>query len=169
MKAPRGVRRFPSVEAADAARASWETPSTMPIRPALRSVVLDALDARLLAEFYRELLGYAYRSGDEVPPPGEPDPRGADWLVLVPPAGDVRIAVQQVSELAASTWPAHTVPMQMHLDLSVPTAVALAAAHEEVQVLGARVLLDRTDDPDEPLYVYADPAGHPFCIFVAEA
>jgi hypothetical protein len=29
------------------------------------------------------------------------------------------------------------------------------------------VLLDRTDDPDEPLWVFADPAGHPFCIFVA--
>ncbi len=29
------------------------------------------------------------------------------------------------------------------------------------------MLLDRTDDPEEPLYVFADPAGHPFCIFVA--
>jgi hypothetical protein len=27
------------------------------------------------------------------------------------------------------------------------------------------LVLDRTDDPDEPLYVLADPAGHPFCIF----
>jgi hypothetical protein len=33
--------------------------------------------------------------------------------------------------------------------------------------LGARLLRDRFDDPDEPLYVYADPAGHPFCLFVA--
>jgi hypothetical protein len=33
--------------------------------------------------------------------------------------------------------------------------------------LGARLLLDRSDDQDEPLRVYADPAGHPFCIFVA--
>jgi hypothetical protein len=23
------------------------------------------------------------------------------------------------------------------------------------------------DDPDERLYVFADPAGHPFCMFVA--
>jgi hypothetical protein len=29
------------------------------------------------------------------------------------------------------------------------------------------LLFDRSDDPDEPLIVYADPAGHPFCIFVA--
>ncbi len=29
------------------------------------------------------------------------------------------------------------------------------------------LLLDRTDEADEPLYVFADPSGHPFCIFVA--
>jgi hypothetical protein len=29
------------------------------------------------------------------------------------------------------------------------------------------VLLDRSGDPDEPLYVFADPAGHPLCIFVS--
>lgn len=34
-------------------------------------------------------------------------------------------------------------------------------------VLDATLLLDESDDPDEQLYVYADPAGHPFCIFVA--
>ena len=31
---------------------------------------------------------------------------------------------------------------------------------------GARLLLDRSDDEEEPLRVYADLAGHPFCIFV---
>ncbi len=30
--------------------------------------------------------------------------------------------------------------------------------------------LDDSDDPEEPIYIYADPDGHPFCIFVkAEA
>lgn len=33
-------------------------------------------------------------------------------------------------------------------------------------MLGAQVLMDRSDDPEEPLRVYADPAGHSFCIFV---
>src|SRR5215211_2588245 len=47
--------------------------------PTLRSVVIDATDARALAEFYRQLLGYDYRHGDEPPPPGAPDPAGADW------------------------------------------------------------------------------------------
>jgi len=39
--------------------------------------------------------------------------------------------------------------------------------HERALLLGARLLYDRTDDPEEPLRVYADPSGHPFCIFVA--
>ena len=50
--------------------------------PRLRQVVLDSTDVRGLAEFYRQLLGLAYRPGDEPPPSGEPDPRGSDWLVL---------------------------------------------------------------------------------------
>jgi hypothetical protein len=29
------------------------------------------------------------------------------------------------------------------------------------------LLHDISDDPEEPLRVYADLAGHPFCIFVA--
>jgi Glyoxalase-like domain len=59
------------------------------------------------------------------------------------------------------------VPQQLHLDTTVPTAADLAIQHERALALGARLLLDRSDDPGEPLYVYADPAGHPFCIFVA--
>lgn len=33
--------------------------------------------------------------------------------------------------------------------------------------LGARLLYDRSEDDGEPLYVLADPAGHPFCILVS--
>jgi catechol 2,3-dioxygenase-like lactoylglutathione lyase family enzyme len=135
--------------------------------PTLRSVVLDTTDARGLAEFYRQLLGYEYRPGDEPPPPDEPDPAGRDWLVLVDPAGKARLAFQQVEQLKPSTWPDGDVPQQLHLDLSVPTADQLVAQHERALSLGARLLHDRFDDPVEPLYVYADPAGHPFCIFVA--
>jgi hypothetical protein len=135
--------------------------------PTLRSVVLDTTDARGLAEFYRRLLGYEYRPGDERPPPGEPDPNGADWLVLVDPGGRARLAFQQVERLPAATWPDPGVPQQLHLDLSVGTAGELTAQHGRALELGARLLLDRSDDPDEPLRVYADPAGHPFCIFVA--
>jgi hypothetical protein len=57
----------------------------------------------------------------------------------------------------------------LHLDLTVPSVSALDAEHRRALDLGARLLRDRSDDPDEPLRVYADPAGHPFCIFVAGA
>jgi catechol 2,3-dioxygenase-like lactoylglutathione lyase family enzyme len=134
--------------------------------PSLRSIVLDATDARQLAEFYRQLLGCRYQRGDEPPPPGEPDPAGQDWLVLIEPSGRARLAFQHVDELPASTWPGTQVPQQLHLDFSVPTTAELATQHGRALALGARVLEDRSADPDEPLYVYADPAGHPFCIFV---
>ena len=55
--------------------------------------------------------------------------------------------------------------MQLHLDLTVEDAEDLERQRARAEALGARLLLDRTDDPDEPLYVLADPAGHPFCLF----
>jgi catechol 2,3-dioxygenase-like lactoylglutathione lyase family enzyme len=135
--------------------------------PALRAVVLDATDARAVAEFWRQLLGYVYRSGDESPPPGQPDPNGEDWLVLRDGAGVARLAVQAVADLPPSTWPDAGVPQQLHLDLTVPDVAALAVQRDRALALGATELQDRSADPDEPLYVFADPAGHPFCIFVS--
>lgn len=135
--------------------------------PRYRQVVLDSTDARTLAEFYRQLLGLRYRPGDEPPAPGDPDPAGEDWLVLRDPAGGADLAFQQVPELRESTWPDGAVPQQLHLDLTVPTVAALEAQHLRALELGARLVYDRSDDPQEPLRVYADLAGHPFCIFVA--
>jgi len=137
--------------------------------PVLISTVLDAVDARALAEFYRRLLGYRYRAGDEPPPAGEPDPQGEDWLVLEAPGGGHRLAFQPVAEVAPSTWPDAAVPQQLHLDMGVATTEELAAQHARALELGARLLRDESTDPDEPLYVYADPAGHPFCIFVSRS
>ena len=137
--------------------------------PQLGAVVFDTTDARSLAEFYRELLGLEYRPGHERPPSGDPDPRGQDWLVLRDAEGRSRLAFQQVVEMAPSTWPHSAVPQQLHLDLTVPTTDDLTAQHDRALSLGATVLEDRFDNPDEPLYVFADPSGHPFCIFVAPA
>ncbi len=136
--------------------------------PQLWQVVLDCTDARRLAEFYRLLLGLRYRSGDQPPDTGEPDTAGQDWLVLHDAAGDARLAFQQVAVLPEVTWPEGPVPQQSHLDLTVPTTAELDAQHERAMALGARLLDDRFDDPEEPLRVYADPAGHPFCIFVRD-
>lgn len=131
--------------------------------PQLLHTVLDAVDVRREAEFWRELLGLAYRPGDEVPE-GDDD---LDWLVLTDADGGRALAFQQVAEQARTTWPGQEVPMQLHLDLTVATVDELAEQHARALALGATVLLDRTDDEDEPLYVFADPEGHPFCIFVA--
>jgi catechol 2,3-dioxygenase-like lactoylglutathione lyase family enzyme len=125
--------------------------------PNLRQTVLDSTDNRRLAEFYRELLGWDYRSGDE--PPVE-----QEWLVIVGPAGQ-RLAFAQVPALPTVTWPDGPVSQQLHLDFTVPDKADLDAQHERALALGATLLEDRSDDDEEPLRVYADPAGHPFCIF----
>jgi catechol 2,3-dioxygenase-like lactoylglutathione lyase family enzyme len=132
--------------------------------PQLLHTVLDTPDPRQLAEFYRRLLGLQYRPGDEPPADGEVD--DADWLVLVDDAGARRLAFQQVEELARTTWPSHEVPMQLHVDFTVSSRAELERQRERVEALGAKLLLDRTDDPEEPLYVFADLSGHPFCLFV---
>ena len=134
--------------------------------PTIRQVVLDGTDVRQLAEFYRVLFGYTYRPGDE---PGAPGADDLQWLVLRGPAGAVQLAFQQVDELTPTTWPDDTVPMQLHLDCSVPDVEALQAVLHRARELGATVRFDRSDDPDEPLYVLTDPAGHPFCVFVSAA
>ncbi|WP_337918508.1 VOC family protein [Actinopolymorpha pittospori] len=50
-------------------------------------------------------------------------------------------------------------------DFRVPSVTELDRHRQRAEVLGARVLLDRTAS-EEPLYVLADPAGHPFCLLV---
>lgn len=134
--------------------------------PKIRQVVLDTTDARGTAEFYRQLFGLVYRPGDEAPAPGEPDPDGADWLVLRDPDGGLGLAFQQVDELTPTTWPDNTVPQQLHLDTTVTSKDELDQVHGRAIELGATLRFDRSDDPEEPLRVYADPAGHPFCVFV---
>jgi catechol 2,3-dioxygenase-like lactoylglutathione lyase family enzyme len=133
--------------------------------PALQQVVLDGTDIRTLAEFYRRLLGLRYRPRDEPPAPGQPDPQGEDWLVLRGDGG-VQLAFQQVASLPEATWPEGPVPQHLHLDLTVSTTAELDVQHERAMALGARLLDDHSEDPEEPLRVYADPAGHPFCLWV---
>lgn len=131
--------------------------------PRLLHTVLDSTDVRALAEFYRQLLGLVYRAGDE-PPDGD-DAEDADWLVLTDSAGVRKLAFQLVDELLRSTWPRHDVPQQLHLDMTVPDRAALNCQRDRALALGAELRLDRTDS-EEPLYAFADPAGHTFCIFV---
>ena len=133
--------------------------------PQLLHTVLDTTRPRELAEFYRQLLGLRYRPGDE--PPAEEAADEADWLVLVDSDGGRKLAFQQVDHLPRTTWPNHDVPMQLHVDFTVSNLAELHRQRERAQALGAEVLLDRTADADEPLFVFADLSGHPFCVFVA--
>ena len=103
--------------------------------------------------------------GDEPPADGAPD--DADWLVLVDSGGVRKLAFQQVDHLLRTTWPNHDVPMQLHVDFTVSSGAELHRQGERAEALGAELVLDRTDDPDEPLFVFADLSGHPFCVFVA--
>lgn len=128
--------------------------------PRIRQVVLDCEDVRGLADFYRALFGMEYPPGHETPEEGE------DWLNLRGPDG-FDLAFQKVDRLTSSTWPDPAVPQQLHLDASVPDAEELNRQRDRVLALGGQLLYDRFEDEEEPLYVFADPAGHPFCIFVS--
>jgi catechol-2,3-dioxygenase len=132
--------------------------------PVLMHTAIDAPDCRGLAEFYRELLGLKYRPCDEPPTDGSDD--DADWLVLVDSQGQRVLTVQEKTDMQRPTWPSEEVSMQMHMDFRVPTVEDLERHREHAEALGATLLYDRSPDEGEPLYVLADPAGHPFCLLV---
>ncbi|MFD9792790.1 VOC family protein [Streptomyces sp. NPDC059070] len=118
----------------------------------LQCVVLDCSDVRQLALFYGELLG------GEV---NRPDRRWSvddDWATLHTPSGAV-LAFQRVADHRPPRWPDPSRPQQFHLDLGVPD---LDSAEAAVLALGA-TLLDGASD-GRGWRVYADPAGHPFCL-----
>lgn len=76
--------------------------------------------------------------------------------------GKWRFGVQYAPNHTPPEWPTGSQQQQVHLDLHVE---GIRAAHEHAISLGAR-LLEAADDLDaaEGHQVYADPAGHPFCL-----
>ena len=132
--------------------------------PVLLHTAIDAPDCRALGEFYRQLLGLHYREGEEPPTDGGPD--YADWLVLLDEHGNRVLTIQEKKDTTPPTWPSEDVPMQMHMDFKVPSVEDLERHRVRAEGLGARLLHDRSTDEGEPLYVLADPAGHPFCLLV---
>lgn len=115
----------------------------------LAGTVLDSPDARALADFYEQLLGWE-RTSDE-----------PNWVVLRPPAGGTRLSFQTEPEYVRPVWPStkRGPQMSIHLDIStdnVAGSVALAAE------LGATAA---DWQPQEDVTVMLDPAGHPFCLF----
>lgn len=137
-----------------------------PLTPQIAQVTIDSRNPRASAEFWRLLLGLVYRAGHEAPGTGEEDPAGADWLNLETTAGAPCLAFQKVDELPRSSWPESGIPQQLHLDITVPSFEALMSASARVLELGGEILYDRSDSAEEPLQVFSDLDGHPFCIFV---
>lgn len=64
-------------------------------------------------------------------------PPGQDWLLLRQRDGCTALAYQQVEYLPPATWPNGPYPQMLHLDLTVPTAAELGAAHQRALALGA--------------------------------
>jgi hypothetical protein len=113
-------------------------------------VVFDAADLGTESAFWAGVLG-----GSVIPDDDD------GWHSVLDAKGRWRIGVQLAPDHIAPEWP-DGVPQQVHLDLHVEDP---ARAHDEVIALGAR-LLQAADDFTTPegFQVYADPAGHPFCI-----
>ena len=110
-------------------------------------VVLDAADVNAVSSFWAGLLGGTVEADDE-------------WHSVYVD-GQPRLAIQLAPDHVPPQWP-DGAPQQIHLDLYVEDA---EAAHEEAVALGAR-LLKAADNlaADSGYQVYADPAGHPFCL-----
>jgi catechol 2,3-dioxygenase-like lactoylglutathione lyase family enzyme len=123
----------------------------MATRPPMKltATVLDAPDARELADFYHRLLDW---------PIGRDEP---DWVTLRPPEGGPGLSFQTETAYVRPTWPARPGDqlMMMHLDIEVDDLEA-AGAHA---VAAGATLADY--QPQEDVRVYLDPAGHPFCLW----
>ena len=74
--------------------------------------------------------------------------------------GEWRIGIQLAPNHVPPQWP-DGAPQQVHLDLH---AEDFEEAHDQAMRLGARLLKASDRHAAEGNQVYADPAGHPFCI-----
>jgi predicted enzyme related to lactoylglutathione lyase len=110
-------------------------------------VVFDAADLSAESSFWAGVLGGSIDAED-------------DWHTVFVD-GRPAVGIQLAPNHVPPDWP-HGNPQQIHLDLWIDD---IQAGHEKVMSLGARLLkaADNTEAPDS-FQVYADPAGHPFCL-----
>lgn len=111
----------------------------------LHHVVLDCPDPAALAGFYSQLTG--------LPVTWQED----DWVVVAPNDTSSGVAFQLAPDHQPPRWPDPNRPQQVHFDVMVDD---VEAAGPLVLALGAT----RLGTGDESSSVYADPAGHPFCL-----
>jgi predicted enzyme related to lactoylglutathione lyase len=118
----------------------------------LECVVLDCPHPAELAGFYQALLGGVVNKRDK---------RWAlsdDWATLHTTSGLV-LAFQRATDYQPPQWPDPARPQQFHLDFGVAD---LDRAQEQVLALGGTTLDDGAGG--RGWRIYADPAGHPFCL-----
>lgn len=112
-------------------------------------VAVDCPDPAALAGFYAALLG------------GEVEQDSEDWYDLHAPGGH-RIAFQRARDHRPPQWPrADDNSQHMHLDFHVKD---MDSAEAQALALGAMPLDLDDKDGERGFRVYADPAGHPFCL-----
>jgi len=119
----------------------------------IRNVVVDCPDPHALAGFYAQVGG------------GTPHAEDDDWVVLQVPDGP-RLAFQRAEGFTPPEWPrADRNSQQCHLDFDAgSTWEEVDVAEKKVLELGARLLRREEDRIEEDFRVFADPAGHPFCL-----
>jgi hypothetical protein len=110
----------------------------------LSGVTVNAPDAIALARFYAVITG-GVANGD------------SHWATVTGP--HAIIGFQQVADFRPPAWPDGAVPMQMHLDFFVDDLGAT-----EARVLAAGATRFDFQPNSDHCFVYADPAGHPFCL-----
>jgi predicted enzyme related to lactoylglutathione lyase len=120
------------------------------VKIARQIIVFDAADLAAESTFWAGVLGGRVIPDDE-----------DGWHSVLDGEGHWRIGVQYAPNHVQPEWP-HGTQQQVHLDLHVDDP---ARAHDEVIALGGRVLQPAADlNAAEGIQVYADPAGHPFCV-----
>jgi catechol 2,3-dioxygenase-like lactoylglutathione lyase family enzyme len=107
----------------------------------LHHLIIDCPDPAASARFWSAMLDRPITYDD------------GDFTVVAANDATSGLAFQRAPGHPASTWPDPAVPQQMHLDVMVDDQ---ATAAEAAIALGAVPL------PGD--HVYADPAGHPFCL-----
>jgi len=114
----------------------------------LHHLVIDCPDPRRLAEFWSAVLGQDVTYADD------------DFVVVARSDRHSGLAFQRAPDHQAPDRGDPARPQQMHLDVMVDD---VAEAHARVLALGARRLTTAAPGAGEG-DVYADPAGHPFCL-----
>jgi predicted enzyme related to lactoylglutathione lyase len=112
---------------------------------------LDTNDLETESTFWANVLGGEVARGE-----GPDD----DWHSVIVD-GKQKLGVQYVENHEPPQWPDGPQRTQVHLDLYVED---LDAAEAEVIGFGATALGGPEQDGTEGFRVYADPAGHPFCL-----